>query len=57
MAEAHSHMPQGVAENYRYWGEDKTVFVDNVQGCKIIDCDGKNMSTSDLDTVQSFLLP
>ena len=20
MAEAHKHMPQGVAENYRYWG-------------------------------------
>jgi hypothetical protein len=32
MAEAHRHMPQGVAENYRYWGEDKTVFVDNVSG-------------------------
>ena len=41
MAEAHLHMPQGVAENYRYWGEEKTVFVDNVQGCRLIDCDGK----------------
>lgn len=41
MTEAHLHMPQGVAENYRYWGEDQTVFVDNVQGCRLTDCDGK----------------
>jgi len=41
MAEAHQHMPQGVAENYRYWGEDKTVFVQSVEGCRITDCDGK----------------
>ena len=34
-------MPQGVAENYRYWGEDKTVFVQSVEGCTITDCDGK----------------
>ncbi len=41
MAEAHQHMPQGVAENYRYWGEEQTVFVDNVKGCRLTDCDGK----------------
>jgi glutamate-1-semialdehyde 2,1-aminomutase len=41
MAEAHRQMPQGVAENYRYWGEDKTVFVDQVQGCRLTDCDGR----------------
>ena len=41
MAEAHQHMPQGVAENYRYWGEDDTVFVKSVQGCTILDCDDK----------------
>jgi glutamate-1-semialdehyde 2,1-aminomutase len=41
MAEAHRHMPQGVAENYRYWGEDKTVFVDNVSGCRLTDCEGR----------------
>ena len=34
-------MPQGVAENYRYWGEEHTVFVDNVSGCRLTDCDGK----------------
>jgi glutamate-1-semialdehyde 2,1-aminomutase len=41
MAEARRHMPQGVAENYRYWGEEQTVFVDNVKGCRITDCDGR----------------
>ena len=41
MAEAHQHMPQGVAENYRYWGEDQTVFVQHVQGCRITDCDNR----------------
>jgi glutamate-1-semialdehyde 2,1-aminomutase len=41
MEEAHLHMPQGVAENYRYWGEEQTIFVDNVQGCRLTDCDGK----------------
>ena len=41
MAEARKHMPQGVAENYRYWGDDRTVFVEQAQGCKFTDCDGK----------------
>ncbi len=41
MLEAHKHMPQGVAENYRYWGEDDTVWVDRVEGCRIKDCDGR----------------
>ena len=41
MAEAHLHMPQGVAENYRYWGEEQTVFVKHVQGCRITDCDDR----------------
>ena len=35
-------MPQGVAENYRYWGDDRTVFVTNAQGCRLTDCDGKS---------------
>jgi glutamate-1-semialdehyde 2,1-aminomutase len=42
MREAHRHMPQGVAENYRYWGDDKTVFVSSAQGCRLTDCDGKH---------------
>ena len=41
MREAHQHMPQGVAENYRYWGDDKTVFVSSAKGCRLTDCDGK----------------
>ena len=41
MAQAHLHMPQGVAENYRYWGDDKTVFVQHAKGCQITDVDGK----------------
>ena len=34
-------MPQGVAENYRFWGEDKTVFVHKSKGCEFWDVDGK----------------
>jgi len=41
MKEAHQHMPQGVGENYRYWGDDKTVFVKKAKGHKITDADGK----------------
>ena len=41
MAEAHQHMPQGVAENYRYWGDDRTVFIQSAKGCELTDCDGK----------------
>ena len=41
MKEAHLHMPQGVAENYRYWGDDRTVFIQNASGCRLTDSDGK----------------
>ncbi len=41
LREAHWHMPQGVAENYRYWGEEHTVFIDHAEGCRLTDCDGK----------------
>ena len=41
LKEAHLHMPQGVAENYRYWGEDRTLFIKSAQGCELTDCDGK----------------
>ena len=41
MAEAWELMPQGVAENYRFWGKDQTVFVHSAQGCHLTDCDGK----------------
>ena len=42
LAEAHRHMPQGVAENYRYWGEDRTLFIESAEGCRLTDCDGKS---------------
>lgn len=41
MAQAHEHMPQGVAENYRYWGDDKTLFIQSAEGCLLKDCDGR----------------
>ena len=41
MAQAHQHMPQGVAENYRYWGDEKTLFIDSAEGCCLTDCDGR----------------
>jgi len=41
LAEAKRHMPQGVAENYRYWGDDRTVFIEHAKGCTLTDCDGK----------------
>ncbi len=41
MKEAHLHMPQGVAENYRYWGDDRTLFVQHAKGCRLTDSDGK----------------
>lgn len=41
MSQARLHMPQGVAENYRYWGDEKTVFLQSAKGCRIKDVDGK----------------
>lgn len=42
LKESKTVMPQGVAENYRYWGDDQTVFVDRAQGCYITDADGRS---------------
>ncbi|MEP4710254.1 MAG: aminotransferase class III-fold pyridoxal phosphate-dependent enzyme [Pseudophaeobacter sp.] len=39
-AQARSHMPLGVADNYRYWG-DETVFIDTMNGPYITDVTGK----------------
>ena len=38
---AYGLMPHGVAENYRFWGPDRTVFVQSAKGCWLTDCDGK----------------
>jgi len=39
LKQAHTHMPMGVADSYRYWGEENTVFVKSMKGCTITDCD------------------
>lgn len=36
---AHKHMPMGVADSYRYWGEQDTVFVKSMKGGTITDSD------------------
>ncbi len=36
---AHNHMPLGVADSYRYWGEQDTVFVKSMKGGTITDSD------------------
>ncbi|WP_299003755.1 aminotransferase class III-fold pyridoxal phosphate-dependent enzyme [uncultured Shewanella sp.] len=41
LAQAQNHMPLGVADSYRYWGENNTVFVKHTQGCTITDEDGQ----------------
>ncbi|MCP4868253.1 MAG: aminotransferase class III-fold pyridoxal phosphate-dependent enzyme [Proteobacteria bacterium] len=40
LARGRQHMPMGVAENYRYWGDDETIFVDTMKGGTITDFDG-----------------
>ena len=39
LQQAHTNMPMGVADSYRYWGEDNTVFVKSSEGCTITDAD------------------
>ena len=41
LQEAMRHMPQGAAENYRYWGPDRTVFIQRAKGFELLDVDGK----------------
>lgn len=41
LARSKKHMPLGVAENYRYWGEDETVFLKSMKGCRLTDVDGR----------------
>ncbi len=40
LARAQQHMPLGVAENYRFWGPDETVFIESMKGCTLTDFDG-----------------
>ena len=41
LATAKTHMPLGVADSYRYWGEDNTVFVKSMKDGTITDEDGQ----------------
>ena len=33
-------LPLGVSSNFRYWGADKTIYVDHARGCRLWDIDG-----------------
>lgn len=35
-----TRIPLGVASNFRYWGDDKTIYVDHAKGGKLWDIDG-----------------
>ena len=38
--EAVQHLPLGVSSNFRFWGEDETVFVKHGKGARLWDLDG-----------------
>ena len=42
LIKAQENMPLGVADSYRYWGQEDTVFVKSVKGCTLTDCDGQD---------------
>ena len=33
-------LPLGVSSNFRYWGEDKTIYVKSAKGARLTDIDG-----------------
>jgi len=33
-------MPLGVTSNFRYWGDDETIYIDHASGCRLWDIDG-----------------
>ncbi len=37
---ANTKMPLGVSSNFRYWGDDKTIYIDHGKGGRIRDIDG-----------------
>ena len=40
LLKASTKLPLGVASNFRYWGDDKTIYVDHASGGRIWDIDG-----------------
>jgi len=41
LQQAQPHLPLGVADTYRYWGEEETIFVKSMQGGFITDSDDR----------------
>ena len=37
--QAVTRLPLGVASNFRYWGEDRTIYVKHGRGARIVDLD------------------
>ena len=37
---ANSKLPLGVTSNFRYWGDDRTIYVDRAEGARLWDIDG-----------------
>src|SRR5690606_5903309 len=37
---ANSKLPLGVSSNFRYWGEDKTIYARSGKGARLTDIDG-----------------
>ena len=35
-----ARLPLGVTSNFRYWGEDRTIYVDHAAGGRLWDIDG-----------------
>lgn len=42
LRQSHTNLPMGVGDNYRYWGEENTVFVKTSEGCNITDVDDQS---------------
>ena len=55
LAKSHKHferaaqkLPLGVSSNFRYWGDDKTIYVDHGKGARVWDIDGNEYIDSRL---------
>mgnify|MGYP003325928830 CR=1 FL=1 len=33
-------LPLGVTSNFRYWGDEESIYIDRASGCRIQDLDG-----------------
>ena len=43
-------IPLGVTSNFRYWGDDETIYIDHASGCRLWDIDGNEY----IDMVLSY---